>query len=154
MRVVQSSMMRVQGSMLCVQRFNDARSRFVYSKDRMFFCSIVLLFACSIVRMFNCSLVQLFNCSIARLFNCWVCLISQVKKENQGSTEDTEAHRVLLISIINFVKLSGFVPHRQAYCITLWQKKTCQNGLHFQIPKSQHFHIPKSINPRINTLPH
>ena len=33
-----------------------------------------------------------------------------LKKENHGDTENTEEHRALLISTINFVKLSGEVP--------------------------------------------
>jgi hypothetical protein len=41
---------------------------------------------------------------------------------NHGGTEDTDAHRVLLICIIDLVKLTGFGPYRQAQCITLRQK--------------------------------
>jgi hypothetical protein len=38
--------------------------------------------------------------------------------------EDTEVHRVLLISTINFVKLRDLVP--------LWRKKTCRSGLNIR----------------------
>jgi hypothetical protein len=49
-------------------------------------------------------------------------------KKRHGGTEDIEAHRVLLISTINFVKLRELVPE--------WQKKTFRSGLKVQIVKN------------------
>jgi len=47
--------------------------------------------------------------------------------------QDTMVHKYLLFSIIHLVKLRGFVPHRQAQCITLWRKKTFRSGLIVQM---------------------
>jgi hypothetical protein len=77
-----------------------------------------------------------------------------LKKENHGDTDYTEVHRVLLVSTINFVKLRGFVPHRQAQCITLWQKKTCRSGLKIvkQLGQNKNWNKPTRLMVHLGKL--